>query len=307
MSETLKNPVVLGAGPVARGVVAALVERGAEPTMVARRASTVPGTRPMAGDMSDVDDARRVIAGASVVFQCAQPPYERWVQEFPKLQRTVLAACAATGATLIAAENVYGYGDIAGIRFASTEMKPSSAKGAVRAEMWGELLRAHQDGVVATAAVRASDFFGPGVVGSVYGSRFFDAIAKGRRAELLGSPDARHSITFVPDFGRALVAVAADPTAWGRAWHAPTAPAITQTQIVEIVAHAVDKPPRLRAVPTWQLRLVGLAVAEVRESIELLYQFEKDFLVDSSEFEQRFGFGPVPLEESLPQTVRAER
>ena len=305
MSESLENPVVLGAGPVARAVVAALLERGAVPTVVSRSASDHPGARSAVGDLSDVDDARRLISGASIVFQCAQPPYHRWVEEFPALQRTVLRACAATEAPLIAAENVYGYGDLDGVRFADTDMKPDSDKGEVRAKMWGELLRAHNEGVVATAAVRASDFFGPGVVGSVYGSRFFDAIVKGRRAEVLGSPTALHSITYVADFGRALVAVAADPTAWGRAWHAPTAEAVSQRRIVEIAAHAVGRPPRLRVVPTWQLRLVGLAVPEIKESIELLYQFKSDFIVDSEEFEQRFRFGPVPLEESLTQTVRA--
>lgn len=171
--------------------------------------------------------------------------------------------------------------------------------------MSDELVAAHREGVVQTAAVRASDFFGPGVVGSAYGSRFFDAIAKGRRAEVLGSPDTRHSITYVPDFGRALVAVAADPSAWGRAWHAPTAPAVTQRRIVEIAAGALDKRPRLRAVPAWQVPLLGLVVPDVKESVEMLYQFDGDFLVDSTEFEERFGFGPVALDASLALTVRA--
>lgn len=305
MSDPFKSPVVLGAGPVGRAVVAALVERGCEPTVVTRRSADVAGARSVVGDVSDAHDARRVIAGASAVFQCAGPPYHRWIEEFPALQRSVLDACAAAGAPLIAAENVYGYGDVKGPRVADTPMNPVSAKGEVRAGMWDELLAAHAEDAVATAAVRASDFFGPGVVGSTFGKRFFDAIAKGRKAEVLGSPDALHSITYVPDFGRALVAVAADPTAWGRAWHAPTAAALPQRRIVEIAAEAAGKPPKLRAVPPWQVRMLGLFVPAVRESIEMLYQFEHDFVVDSSEFEQRFGFGPVPLDESLAQTVRA--
>lgn len=307
MSTSLEAPVVLGAGPVARAVVASLLERGCEPTVVTRSADEVEGARAIAGDVSDGEDARRVMHGASVVLQCAQPPYNRWVDEFPALQRTVLNACASVGAPLIAAENVYGYGDIAGTRFAYTEMQPTSVKGAVRAKMAVDLLQAHKDGVVATAAVRASDFFGPGVVGSVYGPRFFNAIVRGRRAEVLGSPSARHSITYVTDFGRALVAVAADPRAWGRAWHAPTATAVTQARIVEIAATAAGRSPRLRAVPAWQLRLLGIFVPEVRESIEMLYQFKHDFLVDSVEFEQHFGFAPTPLEESLARTVQATR
>lgn len=305
MSESLNNPVVLGAGPVGRAVINTLVERGCEPTVVTRDGTAVDGARSVAADITVASDARRAISGASVVFQCAGPPYHRWAEEFPPLQRSVLQACASANAPLIAAENVYGYGDVKGVRLADTPMNPNSTKGAIRAKMWEELLAAHDDGVVATAAVRASDFFGPGVVGSVFGSRFFDAIAKGRRAEVLGSPDALHSITYVSDFGRALVAVAADPTAWGRAWHAPTAPAISQRRIVELAADAVGVRPRLRAVPAWQLRVMGLFVPMVKESVELLYQFDDDFVVASDEFEERFGWGPVPLETSIASTARA--
>ena len=307
MTESLENPVVLGAGPVGRAVVDALLGRGCEPTVVTRDETSIGGARSIDGDISKPDEARRAVSGASVVFQCAQPPYHRWAEEFPALQRSVLDACAHAGTPLIAAENVYGYGNVSGPMFADNAMAPVSVKGAVRAAMAEELIAAHDNGRVATAAVRASDFFGPGVTGSVYGSRFFEAIAQGRRAEVLGSPDALHSITFVADFGRALVAVAADPTARGRAWHAPTAAAVSQRRIVEISACAAGQPPRLRSVPTWQLRLAGLTKPEVKGSIEMLYQFEHDFLFDSSEFEQRFAIGPVPLDESLAETVQAAR
>lgn len=307
MSETLNDPVVLGAGPVARSVVAALLERGCAPTVVTRDATEIIGSRSISEDVSGADGARRAVTGASVVFQCAQPPYHRWTDEFPAMQRSILDACATAGTPLVAAENVYGYGKVTGPMSADTDMKPCSSKGAVRATMWQALLDAHTNGTVPTAAVRASDFFGPGVVGSVYGSRFFDAIANGRRAEVLGDPDALHSITYVSDFGRALVAVAAEPNAWGRAWHAPTAPAVTQRSIVEIAATAINEPPRLRTVPPWQLRLVGLFTPMVRESIEMLYQFESDFVVDSTEFEQHFGIHPIPLDESIAETVEASR
>lgn len=103
-----------GAGPVGRAVVETLVERGAEPTVVTRSAVDLAGARSVVADMSDAGDARRAVSGASVVIQCAQPPYHRWAKEFPALQRSVLGACAAAGAPLIAAENVYGYGDVFG-------------------------------------------------------------------------------------------------------------------------------------------------------------------------------------------------
>lgn len=53
--------------------------------------------------------------------------------------------------------------------------------------------------------------------------------------------------------------------------------------------------------------MVGVFVPMVKESIELLYQFDRDFVVDSGEFEQRFEWGPVPLESSIATTARASR
>jgi nucleoside-diphosphate-sugar epimerase len=51
------------------------------------------------------------------------------------------------------------------------------------------------------------------------------------------------------------------------------------------------------------LRLAGLAVPEAREMIEMAYQFEEPFVLDSSAFETTFGLRPTPLEESIPATV----
>jgi nucleoside-diphosphate-sugar epimerase len=170
--------------------------------------------------------------------------------------------------------------------------------------MWDSLADAHRSGRAQTAAVRASDFFGPGVEGSAFGDSFFDAIVAGKKAELLGDPDAAHSITYVPDLARAMIAVAADPASWGRAWHAPTAPAITQREIVEVAAAAAGTEPIVRVVKPWQLWALGIVVKPVREMIEMRYEFEHDNVVDSTAFEQRFGITPTPLTESLAETVR---
>ncbi len=239
-----------------------------------------------------------------MVFQCAQPEYHRWEQEFRALQATVLEACAHADVPLIATENTYGYGPVTVPMTEDLPMNPTTRKGRVRAAMWGDLLEAHRAGRVQTAAVRASDFFGPAVDGSAFGDRFFKGIVGGNKAEVLGDPDALHSITYVPDLAAAMIAVAGDPAAWGRAWHAPTAPAVTQREIVEIAARAAGTDPTVRPVKPWQLRLLGMFVKPVKEMIEMRYEFDHDHVIDSSAFAARFGLPPTPLDESLAATVR---
>jgi nucleoside-diphosphate-sugar epimerase len=300
----LEHAVVIGAGPVGLAIAAQLVEEGYEPTMVTRSGSAAGGTKSTMADITVPAAALAAVRGASVVFQCAQPAYHRWTEEFPQLQAAVLDACAAVGAPLIATENSYGYGFVEGPITDGMPMNPNTRKGRVRAEMWDSLADAHRSGRAQTAAVRASDFFGPGVEGSAFGDRFFDAIVAGKKAELLGDPDAAHSITYVPDLARAMIAVAADPASWGGAWHAPTAPAITQREIVEVAAAAAGTEPIVRVVKPWQLWALGIVVKPVREMIEMRYEFEHDYVVDSTAFEQRFGITPTPLTESLAETVR---
>jgi nucleoside-diphosphate-sugar epimerase len=303
MNDPLTTPVVIGAGPVGRAVVAALVARGHEPTVVTRSATSIDGARSVAADVSDPAQAAAAIAGATVVFQCAQPAYHRWPQEFPALQSSILAACEQAGAALIATENTYGYGDVRSPLTPDMPMQPCSEKGRVRAEMWAELEAADAAGRVRTAAVRASDFFGPAVEGSAFGSRSFDAVRAGKKAEVMLSGETLHSVTFVHDLAEALVIVAADPTAWGRAWHAPTAPAITQRALVELAARVAGTGSTARVVPMWQIRLLGLFVKEVKEMVELAYEFEHDHIIDSGEFEHRFSAEPTPLEVSLAATL----
>ena len=303
MVEHFDAPVVLGAGPVGRAVAAALVSRGHGPLVVTRSGTDVPGASTAQADVSSPVEAKSVLADASIVFQCSQPPYHRWEAEFPAMQRSILTGCAASGAPLVAVENLYGHGEGSGVMTESTPLRPTTRKGKVRAELWDALHVAHRSGLVPTAAVRASDFFGPGVLASAFGERFFGPLVAGKKVSLMGPPEHRHAITYVRDLAEALVAVASDADSWGRAWIAPTAPARRMGEIVELAAAAAGVAPRSRVVAPWQLRLVGRFVPDAGEVVEMLYQFHDDFDVDSSAAEDRFGLSPTPLDTAIAETI----
>jgi hypothetical protein len=73
--------------------------------------------------------------------------------------------------------------------------------------------------------------------------------------------------------------------------------------IVEAAARAAGIPPAFVAVKPWQLRLVGAVNPGARETVEMLYEFERDFVVDSSAFQTHFGQPPTPLDRALAETV----
>ena len=293
------RPFVLGAGPVGRAITAALVERGHSPTVVTRSGAQVDGALVRVGDLNDPAEALAVLGDATIVFSAVQPEYHRWAEEFPMLQASIIRACGAARAPLMVVENLYGYGRPDGAFTEATPMRATTKKGKVRIALWNELEQASSDGTLQMAVVRASDFIGPSVDGSAFGDRFFGPLAKGKAAQTVGDADALHSVTFVPDVAEALVRVAEDDGSWGRAWHVPSAPAATQRRLAEIAAASVGQRGGIKAAPVWMLRLLGLFVAPVRETIEMLYEFEEDFVIDSSAFTDHFGMGATPLEEAL--------
>jgi len=297
--------VVVGAGPVGRAVVASLRTRGVEPVVVTRSGTVVPGARSRTADVADPAGLGAALADAAVVYQCSQPPYHRWPQEFPAHQAAIVDATAAAGAILVAAENLYGYGPVAAPLTEDLPLVASTRKGAVRAAMWRDLEAAHRAGKVRVVAGRASDFFGPGVGASAVGDRFFGPLAKGRAVQVVGDPDRRHTYTYVPDFGEALVRLGETPAAWGRAWHVPNAPTVTTREFAAraATAAALDREPRLRAVPRWQVRALGTIIRPLGEIVEMLYEFEEDFVVDHSAYAALLGDHATPLDEALVATM----
>ncbi|MGY1672418.1 NAD-dependent epimerase/dehydratase family protein [Geodermatophilus sp. SYSU D00710] len=305
--------VVLGAGAVGRTLVEVLHRRGERSVrLVSRSGAPAPdGVEVVRGDVTDPAFARAVTAGARVVHQALNPPYARWAAEFPRLQAAALAGAQAAGARLVSTENVYAYGRAGGRPF--TEDRPHAAttrKGRLRAAMSGELLAAHRAGRVEVVIARASDYYGPrGGAQSNLGDRVFRAVLAGRAATVLGDPDQPQTYTHVPDIAEGLAALGDAPDAGGQVWHLPNDPAThTARELVHLACAAAGRPPvAVRRVPTAVLRAAGLVDRPVRELVEMRYEFEEPFVVDSSRITERLGLRATPYEEGVARTLDSYR
>jgi nucleoside-diphosphate-sugar epimerase len=218
----------------------------------------------------------------------------------------VIDAVATSGSLLVVVENLYGYGTVDGSLNETLPLRATTKKGAVRARMYLDLIEAHQSGRIRMVVARASDFFGPHVDGSAFGERFISQVTVGKKVDILGDPEALHSVTFVPDLAIAMVRLASAPESWGRAWHVPNAPAVTQRELVEIAASAAGTRPTIRRVARWQLRALGMFSAPMRETVEMAYEFEHDFVVDHNDYAAHFGDHATPLNDAFTATMRGE-
>ena len=296
--------VVIGAGAVGRAIVASLVSRGIEAVVVTRSGRQVEGARSVAVDALDTDRLASTIAGADVVYQASQPDYHRWPEEFPALQQSIVRAVQKNDATLVVVENLYGYGPVDGPITEGLPLVATGRKGKVRADMWRSLKSESDAGRLKVTAGRASDFFGPHAEASAVGDRYFPAVIAGKKAEVMGNPEALHSYTYVCDFGEALVRLALDTRSLGRAWHVPNAPAVSNRRFLEIAAGLAGTQPQSKTLTKVMMRIGGLFVPAARELPEMLYEFEKDFIVDHSRYAEVFGDHATPLSDSLHATIQ---
>src|SRR5215217_4621621 len=308
MTDNGELHVVFGTGAVGMSVMDELVQRGSRRVRVVNRSgrARVPhGVEVVGGDATDEAFTREASEGASVVYFALNPPYDRWPELFPRLQAGVLEGAASAGAKLVAMENLYMYGPTDGRPI--TEDLPYAAntrKGRVRARMSEELMEAHKSGRVQVAIGRASDFFGPGALASAAGEQVFGRAVEGKSAQVFGDPDQPHTYTYVPDIGKGLVILGEREEALGRAWHLPSPETLTTRQFVEMIFEEVGKPPRIQAAPKIVLRVFGLFNPIIRETIEMLYEFDEPFVLDTSDFRRTFGDHATPLKEAIGDTVR---
>jgi nucleoside-diphosphate-sugar epimerase len=300
--------VIFGTGPLAQAAMRALLKRGKTIRMVNRsgkRPLGVPAEVEMSGgDAYAPDFTHSVSRGAAVVYQCAQPAYHLWVRQFPPLQAAILDGAAANGSKLIVAENLYMYGDTHGQPI--HEGLPYAAqtrKGRVRGEMAQSLLEAHRLGKVRVAMARGADFYGPGVLSSSLGERTILPLLQGKPAEVTGALDQPHTYTYISDFGEALAILGEREEALGQAWHVPNPPTLTQRELLTLFFQEAGLEPKFTVMGKPMLILGGLFIPAAREVVEMLYEFDQPFRVDSSKFIRAFGDIATPHAIAVKETV----
>jgi nucleoside-diphosphate-sugar epimerase len=203
---------------------------------------------------------------------------------------------------LVAAENLYMYGNTHGKPMSeTTAINPCTKKGRVRAEMTNALAEAASQGKVRLARVRGSDFFGPWE--PINGAMIFEAALKRKTINMLGKLDQPHSFTYVKDFGKALAIAGTEDNALGKVWHVPSGEPITQRQLIELVSEQLGYPLKVRPTGKFVLSLIGLFKPSVKEVVEMLYEFNKPFIIEARAMQETFGFTATPYEKRIAETL----
>jgi nucleoside-diphosphate-sugar epimerase len=291
--------VIVGAGAVGSAAALQLAERGEQVRLVTRhgRGPRHAGIELVAADATDTARLTEITTGSAALYNCASPPYHQWFSDWPPLAAAFLTTAERTGAVYVSMSNLYGYGPVDGPITPQLPIAATHPKLRLRAEMWNDMLAAHQAGRIRAVEVRASDYI---EANSILSTVIGKAVLAGTRAYAPGPLDIQHSWTSIHDCARTLVAVAADERAYGQVWFAPTNPALTIRQLAMQFAHVNGAPrARVTSIPYPVMWTAGLFTPLIKELRTTRYQFTRPFVIDASATTEAFGLAPIALDEAL--------
>jgi nucleoside-diphosphate-sugar epimerase len=260
-------------------------------------------------DVNDFGKLSDAIKGSEVVYVTIGFEYslKAWQKTWPPFMKAVIEACRDHKAKLVFFDNVYMYAQSA-IPHMTEEsaIQPPSRKGMVRKELCDMITKSIEKKEINAIIARAADFYGPDNKNSALGLMVADNLMTGKKAQAFGNPTKIHTYTYTPDAARATAQLGNTPGAYNQVWHLPTTrEPITGLQWINLVAKELDKEPRIQKVPVWMIRLLGLFVPVMREFPEMMYQYEQDYIFDSSKFEKQFGWSATPAKEGIRTMIES--
>jgi len=299
---------ILGAnGAIANELIPVLQANAKKIRLVGRNPKPVSGTESFQADVLNREQVFQAVKDSEVVYLLVGLEYNRkvWKASWPVIMQNTIDACKAAGARLIFFDNVYMYGKVNGAMTETTPFKPTSIKGFIRAGVDEMLIREMNAGSLKAIIAKAADFYGPRATKtSVAGILVFDKMKNGKTAQWFSNADQPHSYTYTPDAAKALYMLAMNDDAYGQSWHLPTSkPALTGKEFVAAAAKYMKASHKVRVLPSWLVRFIGLFNPTMKELGEMLYQTEFPYIFDSSKFEKAFQFKPTGYEEGIRQTA----
>jgi nucleoside-diphosphate-sugar epimerase len=301
------------AGAAGNSIAAALRQQNQPYRVVGRNRTELEksfGTDPLAEIVTwNPDDPATVRAachGVDTLIYLIGVPYNHFELHPVLMQKTLDGAIAEGVQRVVLIGTVYPYGRARTPKVSEDHPRePHTFKGRMRKAQEDVLLKAHKEGRIRATILRLPDFYGPHVEKSFLDS-VFKAAAHGGTADMIGPIDLPHEFIYVPDAGPVVLALAAQPEAYGKWWNLAGAGTITQREIAEKAFALAGREPKIRVVGKTVLRVIGLFKPIMRELVEMHYLVTQPVLMDDSALHRLLG--PVhktPYDEGIRLTFEA--
>jgi nucleoside-diphosphate-sugar epimerase len=278
--------------------------------LVSRKPQAVnPDDHLFSADLTKPEDVLKAVDGSEIVYLTVGLPYniKVWQTSWPIIMKNVIDACKTHHAKLVFFDNVYMYDpDFFDSITEETPIRPVSKKGAVRSQIAGMIMDEVEKGDLQAIIARSADFYGPSIKNtSILTETVFKNFSNGKKAIWLSAVNYRHSFTYTPDAGKATALLGNTADAYNQVWHLPTAPdPLTGKEWIEAIANEMGVEPKFKVIPKFLVRIIGLFVPIMKETVEMMYQYDRDYVFDSSKFQKRFDFKPTPYREGIRNIIK---
>ncbi len=259
-------------------------------------------------DLANAEQTDKAVEGSDVVYLAVGLDYKInvWREQWPIIMNNVVEACKKHKSKFVFFDNVYAYGKVDGWMTEETPLKPDSEKGKVRAELDKMIMDEVEKGSLQAIIARAADFYGPDTPLSFVNIMVFENFKKGKKAQWFIDDLKKHSLTYTPDAGKGTAMLGNTESAYNQVWHLPTnKDALTGKEFIEHAANSLGVEPKYTVLKKWMVSMAGLFSSVVKESVEMLYQNEFDYLFDSTKFEKAFNFSPVKYKDGIAATAES--
>ena len=297
--------IICGTGPLGLAVMNELLSQNRKVTMINRSgvAQVPKGVSVIKADIHNFTSILSACKGATRIYNCAKPDYTKWDTDFIPIIKNLIKVAEQLDAIIVHGDNMYMYGEVDGSISERLPYGATSKKGIVRGNIAEMLITAHKEGAVKATIGRGSCFYGPHVDESLVGKNVFMAALEGKAAPVLGDIDMAHTFTYVKDFAKALVILGDSEKALGSEWHIPNAPTITTREFINMIYQEEGNLPKFKIATRKMVSVFGLFNKIMREFKEIMYIYDKPFVVDSEKFIKEFGNFATSHSEGIKDTL----
>lgn len=270
-----------------------------------------PNDELIKADLLNAAEVMKAVENSSIVYVTVGFEYDAnvWAQNWPILMDNVIKACQKHRCKLVFFDNIYMYdkNHLNGMT-ENTPINPPSKKGRVRAQIAQMLLTEIKTNSLKALIARSADFYGPSIHNvSMLTESVFKPLSQGKKANWIGSVHFKHSFTYTPDAAKATALLGNTEDTYNQVWHLPTAPEpFPGKEWVDSIAGELGVRPKYLSAPKWMVRILGIFIPIMKEMVEMTYQYDRDYVFDSSKFEKRFKLKPTSYAKGIQEIVKKD-
>ena len=301
---------ILGAGgPVGKSLAAALGNLNKPVRLVSRHPLVGDNAQSwFKADLTIQQDVIDALKDTEVAYLTIGLPYSTkiWWEYWPLVMKNVTTACLHHGTRLVFFDNIYAISpQHLNPITESSPLQPSSKKGEIRAEVIKILMESVEKKGLMGLIARSADFLTLEENKGLIKPLLYDRMKKNQRAQWICNANVIHNFSYLPDLGKGTALLGTTPDVMQQVWNLPTDPTpMTGVDWIRLMAEEMPASEKYTVISAGMIKFLGLFVPYMRELVEMLYQYNKDYYFDSSKFNRYFKFIPTPPREAIQQMLK---